>query len=74
MAKLPELQVLISYKDLLELLEASRQIEQLKKANKRLHKQLDALRSEFVELMDAFGDLRRYGSDYGLAGKRTPKP
>lgn len=63
MAKHPELQVLIPYKDLMELLEASRQIEQLKKDNKRLHKQLDALRSEFVELMDAFGDLRRYVSD-----------
>lgn len=63
MAKHPELQVLIPYKDLMELLEASRQIEQLKKDNKRLHKQLDALRSEFVELMDAFGDLRSYVSD-----------
>ena len=63
MAKLPELQVLIPYKDLMELLEASRQIEQLKKDNKRLHKQLYALRSEFVELMDAFGELRRYVSD-----------
>lgn len=63
MVKHPELQVLIPYKDLMELLEASRQIEQLKKDNKRLHKQLEVLRSEFVELMDAFGDLRRYVSD-----------
>ena len=63
MAKLPELQVLIPYKDLMELLEASRQIEQLKKDNKRLHKQLDALRSQFLELMEAFGDLKHYVSD-----------
>lgn len=63
MAKHPDLQVLIPYKDLVELLEASRQIEQLKKDNKRLHTKLDALRSQFVELMDAFGDLKRYVSD-----------
>ena len=63
MAKLAELQVLIPYKDLMELLEASRQIEQLKKDNKRLHKQLDALRTQFIELMEAFGDLKRYVSD-----------
>lgn len=63
MAKLPELQVLIPYKDLMELLEASRQIEQLTKDNKRLHKQLEALRLQFTELMDAFGELRRYVSD-----------
>lgn len=63
MAKHPELQVLIPYKDLLELLEASRQIEQLKKDNKRLHKQLDALRTQFIELMEAFGDLKWYVSD-----------
>lgn len=63
MAKHPDLQVLIPYKDLMELFEASRQIEQLKEDNKRLHKQLDSLRSEFVELMDAFGDLKHYVSD-----------
>lgn len=63
MAKHPELQVLIPYKDLMELLEASRQIEQLKKDNKRLHIKLDALRSQFLELLDAFADLKRYVSD-----------
>lgn len=63
MAKHPELQVLISYKDLMELLEASRQIEQLKKDNKRLHNQMIQLRSQFTEVMDAFGELKRYVSD-----------
>lgn len=63
MSKYPDLQMLIPYKDLLELLEASKQIEQLKKDNKQLHKQFDLLRSEFIELMDAFADLRRYVSD-----------
>lgn len=63
MAKHPELQVLIPYKDLMELLEASRQIEQLKKDNKRLHNQMIQLRSQFTEVMDAFGELKRYVSD-----------
>lgn len=63
MSKHPDFQVLIPYKDLMELLEASRQIEQLKKDNKRLHIKLDALRSQFTELMDAFGELKRYVSD-----------
>ena len=63
MAKLPELQVLIPYKDLMELLEASRQLEQLKKDNKRLHKQFDALRSQFLELLEAFGELKSYVAD-----------
>lgn len=63
MAKHPDIQVLIPYKDLMELLEASKQIEQLKKDNKRLHNKFDALRSQFIELMDAFGDLKRYVSD-----------
>ena len=63
MAKHPELQVLIPYKDLMELLEASKQIEQLKKDNKRLHNQMTELRSQFTEVIDAFGELKRYVSD-----------
>lgn len=63
MAKLPDIQVLIPYKDLVELLEASKQIEVLKKDNKRLHEQIGALRSQFTELMDAFGELKRYVID-----------
>lgn len=63
MAKQPDLQVLIPYRDLLELLEASKEVERLKKDNKRLHAKFDALRSQFIELMDAFGDLRRHVTD-----------
>lgn len=63
MAKQPDIQVLIPYKDLMELLEASKQIESLQKDNKKLHDKLDALRSQFVELMDAFGDLKDYVTD-----------
>ena len=63
MAKLPDIQVVLPYKDLVELLEASRQIESLKADNKRLHDQLDALRSQFLELMEQFGDLKRFVQD-----------
>lgn len=63
MAKQPDIEVLIPYKDLMELLEASKQIESLQKDNKKLHDKLDALRSQFVELMDAFGDLKDYVTD-----------
>lgn len=63
MAKHPQLQVLIPYKDLMELLEASREIEQLKQDNKRMHTKFDALRSQFLELMEAFGDLKNHVSD-----------
>lgn len=59
MAKLPDIQVVLPYKDLLELLEASKQVGDLKADNKRLHDQMDALRSQFTELMDKFGELRR---------------
>lgn len=63
MAKLPDIQVVIPYKDLVALLEASRQIEFLKEDNKRLHEQLGALRSQFLELMEQFGDLKRFVQD-----------
>ena len=63
MGKLPDIQVVIPYKDLVELLEASRKIEDLKADNKRLHEQFGALRSQFTELMDAFRELQDYVSD-----------
>lgn len=63
MDKLPDIQVVLPYKDLVELLEASRQIESLKEDNKRLHEQLVALRSQFLELMEQFGDLKRFIQD-----------
>ena len=63
MAKLPDIQVVLPYKDLVELLEASKQIESLKEDNKRLHVQLGALRSQFLEVMEQFGDLKRFIQD-----------
>lgn len=59
MAKLPDLQVVLPYKDLVELLNASKKVSDLEADNKKLHQQMDALRSQFTELMDKFGELRR---------------
>ena len=63
MAKLPDIQVVLPYKDLVELLEASKEIKDLRSDNKRLHDQLGALRSQFTELMDQFRDLKDYVTD-----------
>ena len=63
MAKLPDIQVVIPYKDLVELLEASKEIKDLRSDNKRLYQQFDALRSQFLELMEQFGDLKRFVQD-----------
>lgn len=63
MAREPDIQVLIPYKTLCELLNASDEVKELRKDIKRLNKQHEALRSQFLELMEAFGDLKRYVSD-----------
>lgn len=59
----PDIQVLISYKDLCALLEAAEQVDSLNKKHEKLQKQFDALNERFLELMIAFGDLRRYVID-----------
>ena len=63
MPKLPDIQVVIPYKDLVELLEASKEIKDLRSDNKRLHDQLGALRTQFTELMDQFRELKEYVTD-----------
>lgn len=56
--KLPDIQVLISYKDLQQLLQASEELDSIKKENQSLQNQMDALRGQFLELMDVLRDLR----------------
>lgn len=63
MAKQPDLQVLIPYKTLCELLEVAQEVPKLRKEFKQLIKQQDALRTEVFQLKEAFGDLRRWVSD-----------
>lgn len=54
----PELQVVLPYSRLLELLEAAHSVEDLKKDNSRLYDQMGALRSQFTELMDVVQELK----------------
>ena len=49
-----EVQVLIPYSRLVELLEAAGQIEDLRKTNRNLLEQMAALRFQFAELMEQF--------------------
>ena len=63
MAKLPDIQVVLPYKDLVELLEASKEIKVLRSDNKWLYEQLGSLRSQFLELMDQFRELKDFVQD-----------
>lgn len=56
-------QVLIPYKDLCALLEAAQEIDDLKTQNKRLERKFEKLQERFLELMIAFGDLKRFVND-----------
>ena len=56
--KLPDIQVLISYKDLQQLLQASYELESLKRDNGNLLDQMAALRSQFTELMEKFREIQ----------------
>ncbi len=53
-----ELQVLIPYKDLLDLLEASRRCQDLGKQVKNLEDQIGAIRSQFTDLLILFRELQ----------------
>lgn len=55
----PELQVVLPYSRLLELLDAAQAVEDLRRENKRLEEQLSALRSQFTEMLVVLGDLKK---------------
>ena len=61
--RIPELQVLIPYSQLVDLLKASEKVDSLTRDNLQLHDQLGALRSQFVELMEKFAELRSFVKD-----------
>ena len=56
-------QVLIPYSQLVDLLEAADRLETIEDDLKYIRTAQDALRSQFTELMIAFGDLKRFVSD-----------
>ena len=53
-----DVQVLIPYKTLESLLQASAEIKHLRLDIKRLSEQQSALRLQFIELMELYNDLR----------------
>lgn len=54
--KLPDIQVIIPYEQLYELLSASGMVEELLEENRRLREQMAALRYQFTELMEKLND------------------
>lgn len=56
-------QVLIPYSQLVDLLEAADRLETIEDDLKYIRTAQDALRSQFTEMMIAFGDLKRFVSD-----------
>lgn len=63
MSKIPDLQVVIPYKTLVSLLAASEEIPVMKEKIELRDQQLAALRHQFTELMEAFGELKKFVSD-----------
>ena len=59
----PGIQVLISYKQLESLLQASSEIKQLRVELKRVQDQQNALWARFAELMERFREISSYLND-----------
>ena len=58
-----DLQVVLPYKELLELLEASKQVKILSAQLAALLESQAALRSQFLELMEKYRELKDYVTD-----------
>lgn len=56
--KLPDLQVLIPYKDLQQLLNAAGEVESLKAEQRQNRDQMAALRLQFTELMERLNEIQ----------------
>lgn len=54
-----DLKVLISYKDLQDLLKAVEEIPQLRNEVKRYYDQVVALKGTYIEVLDRVGELMR---------------
>ncbi len=52
--------ILVPYSRLQELLQVAGELQLLKDDILQLRRQNDALRSQFIELMDTFGDIKSY--------------
>lgn len=56
--KLPDLQVIIPYKDLQQLLYAAGEVDSLKIEQQHSRDQIAALRNQFLELMERFSEIQ----------------
>lgn len=56
--QLPDLQVIIPYKDLQQLLSAAGEVETLRGEAKSLQDQMSALRHDFTTLMEMFQEIK----------------
>lgn len=60
MAKIPhDLQVVIPYDTLVELLRASEELPKMQDHIIRQDKKIEGLRGQFVELMEVFGEMKK---------------
>lgn len=56
-------QVLIPYTELERLLSCAQKVDDLNKTIDRLQEQQTALRGQFLDVMEAFSDLKRFVND-----------
>ena len=56
--KLPDLQILIGYEDLQELLYAASELDTLRKEQQQNRDQIAALRLQFTELMERLSEIQ----------------
>lgn len=59
MGKLPDLQVVIPYRTLLELLDAAQSVSELKKTIELRDQQIHAMRGQLSEVFEVIGEIRR---------------
>lgn len=58
MAKLPDIQVVLPYKTLVELLESAQAVSELKQALEFRDQQLLAMRKQLTEVFEVIGEIR----------------
>lgn len=59
MAKLPDIQVVLPYKTLVELLESAQAVSELRQTLEFRDQQLLAVRKQLTEVFEAIGEIRQ---------------
>ena len=58
MAKIPDLQVVLPYKTLVELLESAQAVSELRQTLDLRDQQIAAMRNQLTEVFDVIGEIR----------------